>query len=99
MAGSARWRLPRWRTRLVLGLDPRIVQRATANVLNEIYEADFLGFSYGFRPERGAHDALDALIVGIGSRKVNFIIDADIGKFFDTVDQTWLIRFLEHRIG
>jgi RNA-directed DNA polymerase len=68
-------------------------------VLNAIYEEDFLGFSYGFRPERGAHDALDALTVAITSRKVNFILDADIRSFFDTVDQEWLIRFVEHRIG
>src|SRR6266700_1792615 len=63
------------------------------------YEEDFLGFSYGFRPGRGAHDALDALAVGISSRKVNFILDADIRAFFDTVDHDWLIRFVEHRIG
>jgi group II intron reverse transcriptase/maturase len=76
-----------------------LVQRATAAVLNKIYEQDFLGFSYGFRPGRGAHDALDALCVGITSRKVNFILDADIQSFFDTVSQEWLIRFVEHRIG
>jgi RNA-directed DNA polymerase len=68
-------------------------------VLNAIYEEDFLGFSYGFRPGRGPHDALDALDVGINSRKVNYILDADIRSFFDTVDQKWLVRFLEHRIG
>ena len=68
-------------------------------VLNAIYEEDFLGFSYGFRPRRGPHDALDALDVGINSRKVNYILDADIRSFFDTVDQQWLVRFLEHRIG
>lgn len=83
----------------VAALEDKIVQRALATVLNAIYEEDFLGFSYGFRPGRGAHDALDALIVGINRRQVNFIIDADIRKFFDTVDQTWLIRLLEHRIG
>ncbi len=76
-----------------------MVQRATAAILNKIYEQDFLGFSYGFRPGRGAHDALDALCVGITSRKVNFILDADIQSFFDTVSQEWLIRFVEHRIG
>src|SRR5262249_3050527 len=74
-------------------------QGATAAVLNAIYEEDFLGFSYGFRPGRGAHDALDALVVAVQSRKVNFILDADIQSFFDTVSQEWLIRFLEHRIG
>jgi RNA-directed DNA polymerase len=68
-------------------------------VLNAIYEADFLGFSYGFRPGRGQHDALDALSVGITSTKVNWILDADISSFFDTVSQEWLIRFVEHRIG
>jgi retron-type reverse transcriptase len=68
-------------------------------VLNAIYEEDFLGFSYGFRPERGPHDALDALAVGITSCKVNFFLDADIQSFFDAVSQDWLIRFVEHRIG
>ena len=83
----------------VAALEDKIVQRATVAVLNTIYEEDFLGFSYGFRPGRGAHDALDALATGIGSRKVNFILDADIRAFFDTVSQEWLIRFVEHRIG
>jgi group II intron reverse transcriptase/maturase len=68
-------------------------------VLNAIYEEDFLGFSYGFRPGRGPHDALDALVVGTTTRKVNYILDADIQSFFDSVDQEWLIRFVEHRIG
>ena len=68
-------------------------------VLNAIYEENFLGFSYGFRPGRGPHDALDALDVGIGSRKVNYNLDADIRSCFDSVDQQWLIRFLGHRIG
>jgi group II intron reverse transcriptase/maturase len=67
-------------------------------VLNAIYEEDFLGFSYGFRPGRGTHDALDALIVGISSTKVNWIFDADIRSFFDSVNWEWLVRFLEHRI-
>jgi len=83
----------------IAALEDKIVQGATAMVLNAIYEEDFLGFSYGFRPGRGAHDALDALDVGINSRKVNYILDADIRSFFDTVDQKWLVRFLEHRIG
>jgi retron-type reverse transcriptase len=69
----------------VAALEDKIVQRAVVAVLNEIYEADFLGFSYGFRPERGAHDALDALMVGIGSTKVSFILDADIRSFLDAV--------------
>jgi RNA-directed DNA polymerase len=83
----------------VAALEDKIVQRAAVAVLNAIYEEDFLGFSYGFRPGRGAHDALDALYVGIDSRKVNFILDADIRAFFDTVDHDWLIRFVEQRIG
>ena len=89
----------RQRPLAVAALEDKIVQRATVAVLNAIYEEDFLGFSYGFRPGRGAHDALDALAVGIGSRKVNFILDADIRSFFDTVDHDWLIRFVEHRVG
>jgi group II intron reverse transcriptase/maturase len=83
----------------VAALEDKIVQRAVVAVLNAIYEEDFLGFSYGFRPGRGAHDAMDALCVGISSRKVNWILDADIRSFFDTVNQQWLIRFVEHRIG
>ncbi len=83
----------------VAALEDKIVQRATAALLNAIYEENFLGFSYGFRPGRSQHDALDALVVGISSTKVNHILDADIRSFFDAVSQTWLIRFLEHRIG
>src|SRR6476660_9952329 len=83
----------------VAALEDKIVQRAAYAVLNAIYEEDFLGFSYGFRPKRSPHDAMDALIVGIYSRKVNFIFDADIRSFFDSVSQEWLIRFLEHRIN
>ncbi|WP_404294394.1 group II intron reverse transcriptase/maturase (plasmid) [Microvirga sp. RSM25] len=89
----------RQRPLAVAALEDKLVQRATAAVLNQIYEEDFLGFSYGFRPGRGQHDALDALHVGIEQRKVSFILDADIAGFFDTVDQTWLLRFVEHRIG
>lgn len=83
----------------VAALEDKIVQRATVAVLNSIYEEDFLGFSYGFRPARGQHDALDALAVGITSKKVCFILDADVRSFFDSVSQSWLVRFLEHRIG
>jgi RNA-directed DNA polymerase len=83
----------------VAALEDKIVQRATASVLNQIYEEDFLGFSYGFRPKRSQHDALDALMAGIGGSKVSWIIDADIKSFFDTVSHDWLIRFVEHRIG
>jgi retron-type reverse transcriptase len=82
----------RQRPLAVAALEDKIVQRATVAVLNAIYEEDFLGFSYGFRPGRGTHDALDALWVGINSRKVNFILDADIQSFFDTVSHDWLIR-------
>jgi RNA-directed DNA polymerase len=89
----------RQRPLAVAALEDKIVQRATVAVLNAIYEEDFLGFSYGFRPGRGVHDALDALVVATERRKVNFILDADIRSFFDTVSQDWLIRFLEHRIG
>ena len=80
-------------------LEDKIVQRATVSELNCIYEEDFLGFSYGFRPGRGQHDALDALAYGITTKRVNFIFDADVRAFFDSVSQSWLIRFLEHRIG
>ena len=83
----------------VAALEDKIVQRAVVDVLNAIYEEDFLGFSYGFRPGRGAHDALDALATAIDRTKVNFIVDADIAKFFDSVSQEWLVRFVEHRIG
>jgi group II intron reverse transcriptase/maturase len=83
----------------VAALEDKIVQRAVAALLNAIYEEDFLGFSYGFRPGRGTHDALDALCVGIDSKKVSFILDADIRSFFDEISQEWLIRFLGHRIG
>lgn len=80
-------------------LEDKIVQRATAEVLNAIYEVDFLGFSYGFRPRRGQHDALDALAVGLHEKKVKWVLDADIRGFFDTLDHGWLVKFIEHRIG
>ena len=89
----------RQRPLAVAALEDKIVQKATAAVLNSIYEEDFLGFSYGFRPGRGQHDALDALMVGIATKRVNFILDADIRSFFDEVNQSWLVRFVEHRIG
>jgi RNA-directed DNA polymerase len=89
----------RQRPLAVAAVEDKIVQGAVAMVLSAIYEVDFLGFSYGFRPGRGQHDALDALVVGIDSRKVNWILDADIRSFFDMVDQKWMIRFVEHRIG
>jgi group II intron reverse transcriptase/maturase len=83
----------------IAALEDKIVQGATVMVLNAIYEGDFCGFSYGFRPGRGPHDALDALCTAIDKRKVNWIIDADIQNFFGAVSQSWLVRFLEHRIG
>jgi len=89
----------RQRPLAVVALEDKIVQRAVVALLNAIYEEDFLGFSYGFRPGRGTHDALDALCVGITSRKVSYILDADIRSFFDEISQEWLVRFLEHRIG
>src|SRR3989441_3628517 len=89
----------RQRPLAVAAVEDKIVQRATTALLNAIYEEEFLGFSYGFRPGRGQHDALDALHVGIDSRKVNHILDADIAGFFDAVSQDWLIRFVEHRVG
>jgi RNA-directed DNA polymerase len=83
----------------IAALEDKIVQRAVVAVLNAIYEEDFLGFSYGFRPRRGPHDALDALSVAISGTQVNWILDADIRNFFDGLSQDWLIRFLKHRIG
>jgi RNA-directed DNA polymerase len=83
----------------VAALEDKIVQRALVEVLNAIYEADFLGFSYGFRPGRGPHDALDALTVAIEKRKVNWVFDADFRDCFTSLDQSWLVKFLEHRIA
>jgi group II intron reverse transcriptase/maturase len=83
----------------VIALEDKLVQRATTQVLNAIYETDFLGFSYGFRPERGPHNALDALYVGQWTKKVNWVLDADIRGFFDAIDREWLMKFVEHRIA
>lgn len=83
----------------VPALEDKIVQRATVEVLNAIYETDFLGFSYGFRPERSQHHALDALYAGLLTRKVNWVLDLDIRGFFDTIDHGWLVKFIEHRIA
>lgn len=83
----------------IAALEDKVVQRAVAEVLNAIYEEDFLGFSYGFRPRRGQHDALDALAYGIRWREVSWVLDADIRGFFDAIDHGWLMRFVEHRIG
>jgi group II intron reverse transcriptase/maturase len=83
----------------VPALEDKIVQRAVVEVLNAIYETAFLGFSYGFRPTRSPHRALDALSVGIDTKPVNWVLDADIRGFFDTLDHGWLIRFVEHRVA
>ncbi len=80
-------------------LEDKIVQRAVVEVLNAIYETDFLGFSYGFRPGRSQHHALDALAAGLYKRHANWVLDADIRGFFDSVDHEWLVKFVEHRIG
>jgi RNA-directed DNA polymerase len=80
-------------------LEDKIVQRAVVEVLNAVYEEDFRGFSYGFRPGRKPHDALDALTVGLERKKVNWVLDADIRDFFTRLDRTWLERFLRHRIA
>ena len=83
----------------ILVLEDKIVQRATVEILNPIYETDFKGFSYGFRPKRSQHNALDALTVGIEKKKVSWVLDADIRGFFDAIDHAWLIKFIEHRIA
>jgi len=83
----------------IAALEDKIVQQAVVTVLNQIYEEDFLGFSYGFRPGRSQHDALDALWVGTMRKKVNWILDADIRSFFDGLSHEWLVKFIEHRIA
>ena len=83
----------------VVVLEDKIVQRATTGVLNAVYETDFLGFSYGFRPGRSQHNALDALYTGLLTRKVNWVLDADIRGFFDAIDREWLMKFVQHRIA
>ena len=83
----------------ILVLEDKIVQRASVEILNPIYETDFKGFSYGFRPKRSQHNALDALTVGITKKKVNWVLDADIRGFFDAIDHEWMIKFIEHRIA
>jgi RNA-directed DNA polymerase len=83
----------------IAALEDKLVQRAIVEVLNAIYETEFLGFSYGFRLGRGPHDALDALAVGIMRRRVSWVFDADIRGFFDTIDHGWLVKFVEHRIA
>src|SRR3954452_22921809 len=83
----------------IAALEDKIVQTAVAAILTPIYEAEFLGSSYGFRPGRGQHDALDALAAGIARKRINWILDADLRSFFDTISHDWLTRFVEHRIG
>jgi group II intron reverse transcriptase/maturase len=83
----------------IASLEDKILQRAVVEVLNAVYEADFLGFSYGFRPGRSPHDALDALAVGIERGKVSWVLDADIRSYFEKIDRRWIVRFLEHRIA
>jgi RNA-directed DNA polymerase len=83
----------------IASLEDKILQRAVVEVLNAVYEEDFLGFSYGFRPGRSQHDALDALAAGITRKKVSYVLDADIRDFFTGLDQSWLLKFLEHRIA
>jgi RNA-directed DNA polymerase len=83
----------------IAALEDKIVQQAVVTVLNQIYEEDFLGFSYGFRPERSQHDALDALWVGLMRKRVNWILDADVRGFFDNLSHEWLVKFVEHRVA
>ena len=83
----------------IAALEDKVVQAATVTILNQIYEEDFLGFSYGFRPGRSQHDALDALAVAIEQRKVNYILDCDVRSFFDNLDKSWLLQFVEHRVA
>src|SRR5947199_4490075 len=83
----------------IASLEDKIVQRAVTDVLNAVFEADFPGFSYGFRPGRSPHQALDALAAGIYRKKVNWVLDADIRDFFGSLDRDWLGRFLRHRIA
>src|SRR6266480_2185621 len=83
----------------VTALEDKIVQRATVEVLNAIYETDFLGFSYGYRPGRSQHQALDALYTGLLTRKVNWVLDLDIKGFFDGISHEWLVKFIEHRVA
>ena len=80
-------------------LEDKIVQQAVVTILNQIYEEDFLGFSYGFRPGRSQHQALDALSYALLKKKVNYILDADIRGFFDNLDKDWLVKFVQHRVA
>jgi RNA-directed DNA polymerase len=83
----------------IAALEDKIVQQAAGIILNAIYENDFLGFSYGFRPKRNQHQALDALTVGITRKRVNWVLDMDIRGFFDNMSHEWTMKFVEHRVG
>src|SRR5580765_2450346 len=83
----------------IAAVEDKIVQQAVVTILNQIYEEDFLAFSYGFRPGRSQHDALDALSYALLKKKVNYILDADIRGFFDNLDKSWMIQFMEHRVA
>jgi retron-type reverse transcriptase len=89
--GNVRWALR--------ALEGKIVQPAVVTILNEIYEVDFLGFSYGFRPGRSPHQALDALSVGLHRKRVNWVLDADIRGFFDQMSHQWTMKFIQHRVA
>jgi RNA-directed DNA polymerase len=83
----------------VAALEDKLVQQAVAAILNSTYEKGFLGFSYGFRPGRRQHDALDALSYALLKKRVNYVLDADIRGFFDNLDHSWLLKFVEHRVA
>jgi len=83
----------------IAALEDKIVQQAVVTILNQIYEVDFRGFSYGFRPGRGPHQALDALTAGIQWKRVNWVLDADIRGFFDNMNHEWTVKFVEHRVA
>ena len=83
----------------IAALEDKIVQQAVVTILNQIYEVDFKGFSYGFRPRRSPHQALDALTVGIQRKRVNWVLDADIRGFFDNLSHAWTMKFIEHRVA
>src|SRR5437667_879853 len=83
----------------IAALEDKIVQQAVVTVLNQIYETDFLGFSYGFRPGRNPHQALDALTVAIERKRVNWVLDADIRNFYDSLSHDWMLKFIEHRVA
>jgi RNA-directed DNA polymerase len=83
----------------IAALEDQIVQQAVVTILNQIYEVDFKGFSYGFRPGRGPHQALDALVAGIQWKRVNWVLDADIRGFFDNMNHEWTMKFVEHRVA